>query len=93
MFYGAVLLAAATGNAALTCLGSLGAWLVARVQAGSVAGAVTSGGLTAIANAPNPAGLAILRGRFEDESVHRRWLLLAALPPTVMAIIGFRWWF
>jgi hypothetical protein len=35
-----------------------------------VAGAVTGGGLTVIANAPNPAGFAILRGHFEDGSDH-----------------------
>ena len=31
-----------------------------------VAGAVTGGGLTVIANAPNPAGFAILKGSFEE---------------------------
>ena len=91
VFYGAVLLTAVTDNAALTYLGSLVPGLSDEFKLALVAGAVTGGGLTVIANAPNPAGVAILRGRFEDESVHPLWLLLAALPPTLMAIIGFRW--
>jgi hypothetical protein len=91
VFYGAVLLTAVTDNAALTYLGSLVPGLSHEFKLALVAGAVTGGGLTVIANAPNPAGVAILRGRFEDASVHPLWLLLAALPPTCMAIIGFRW--
>ena len=54
-----------------------------------VAGAVTGGGLTVIANAPNPAGLAILRGHFPDDAVHPLGLLLAALPPTAVAAAAF----
>ena len=44
-----------------------------------VAGAVTGGGLTIIANAPNPAGVAILKSSFDDESVSPLGLLLAAV--------------
>jgi hypothetical protein len=43
-----------------------------------------------IANAPNPAGFAILRGHFEDNSIHPVGLLVAALPPTLTAILAFR---
>ncbi|WP_281269968.1 putative Na+/H+ antiporter [Crenobacter cavernae] len=43
-----------------------------------------------MANAPNPAGAAILRGHFEDEAIHPFGLLLAALPPTIIAILAFR---
>jgi hypothetical protein len=46
--------------------------------------------LTIIANAPNPAGIAILRGHFRDETVHPLWLLLAALPPTLVAVLVFQ---
>jgi hypothetical protein len=46
--------------------------------------------LTVIANAPNPAGFAILRGHFEDESVHPLGLFVAALFPTVTAILAFQ---
>jgi len=55
-----------------------------------VAGAVAGGGLTVIANAPNPAGFAILRDSFEEQSISPLWLLLAALPPTAVAI-GCLW--
>jgi Na+/H+ antiporter NhaD/arsenite permease-like protein len=54
-----------------------------------VAGAVTGGGLTIIANAPNPAGQAIL-GRFFDGSVLPARLLLGALVPTAIATLAFR---
>ena len=54
-----------------------------------VAGAVTGGGLTIIANAPNPAGVAMLRGHFEDESINPLGLFLGALPPTILAALGF----
>ena len=55
-----------------------------------VAGAVTGGGLTVIANAPNPAGLAILREHFKSNTVSPIYLLLAALAPTLIAVIAFR---
>jgi len=56
-----------------------------------VAGAVAGGGLTLIANAPNPAGAAILKSHFADHTIAPGRLLLAALPPTVVAIAVFRW--
>jgi len=43
-----------------------------------------------IANAPNPAGVAILKGKFDEGAVHAGKLLLAALPPTVVAAMAFR---
>jgi Na+/H+ antiporter NhaD/arsenite permease-like protein len=55
-----------------------------------VAGAVTGGGLTVIANAPNPAGVAILKGQFDEGVVHAGKLLLAALPPTAIAAMAFQ---
>ena len=55
-----------------------------------MAGAVTGGGLTVIANAPNPAGVAILKGRFDEGAVNADKLLLAALPPTMVAALAFR---
>jgi hypothetical protein len=54
-----------------------------------VAGAVTGGGLTVIANAPNPAGQAIL-SRFFDGSILPIGLLLGALPATFIAALAFR---
>jgi hypothetical protein len=47
-----------------------------------VAGAVTGCGLTVIANAPNPVGVSILKGRFDQGVVHTGKLLIAALTPT-----------
>jgi Na+/H+ antiporter NhaD/arsenite permease-like protein len=83
-------LTAVTDNAALTYLGSLVDGLNTEFKVALVAGAVTGGGLTVIANAPNPAGVAILRGKFEDQTVHPLGLLVAALPPTIVAILAFR---
>ena len=56
---------------------------------GLVAGAVAGGGLTVIANAPNPAGFAILRREFEDGAISPSGLFVAALPPTIVAILAF----
>jgi hypothetical protein len=47
-----------------------------------VAGAVTGCGLTVIANTPNPVGVSILKGRFDQGVVHAGKLLIAALTPT-----------
>ena len=54
-----------------------------------VAGAVAGGGLTVIANAPNPAGVALLRRGFEDESIGAGGLLFGALAPTAVAAAAF----
>ena len=89
VFYGATALTAITDNAALTYLGSLVEGLSDEFKYSLVAGAVTGGGLTVIANAPNPAGFAILRSHFADESIHPWGLFMAALLPTLMAIIFF----
>jgi Na+/H+ antiporter NhaD/arsenite permease-like protein len=89
VFFGAATLTAFTDNAALTYLGSLVQGLSDPFKYALVAGAVTGGGLTVIANAPNPAGLAILRGHFPDDAVNPLGLLAAALPPTVVAAASF----
>lgn len=90
VFVGATVLTAVTDNAALTYLGSLVDGLSDEFKYALVTGAVTGGGLTVIANAPNPAGMSILRGYFDDEAVHPLGLLLAALPPTLVAALAFR---
>ena len=54
-----------------------------------LAGAVTGGGLTVIANAPNPAGFAILKHYFPDGTISPLKLFLAASLPTVVAIFAF----
>ena len=90
VFYGATALTAITDNAALTYLGSLVVGLSDEFKVALVAGAVTGGGLTVIANAPNPAGAAILKGHFDDQTIAPGPLLLAALPPTLVAAAAFR---
>jgi hypothetical protein len=90
VYYGATALTAITDNAALTYLASLVPGLSPEFKVALVAGAVTGGGLTLIANAPNPAGAAILRGRFADETIRPLGLLAGALGPTLVAICAFR---
>jgi hypothetical protein len=90
LFYGAALLTSVTDNAALTYLGSVVSGLDAQDKVSLVAGAVAGGGLTVIANAPNPAGAAILRGAFPGGRISPLRLLLAALPPTLVAVLAFR---
>jgi len=90
VFYGATLLTAITDNAALTYLGSLVEGTTEEFRYALVAGALTGGGLTVIANAPNPAGLAILKDSFPDQAVSALKLFASAIPPTLVAIIAFR---
>ena len=90
LFYGAAALTAITDNAALTYLGSLVEGVTDEYKYALVAGAVAGGGLTVIANAPNPAGFAILKDNFDDQSINPLGLLLAALAPTLVAVISFR---
>ena len=85
LFFGALGLTAITDNAALTYLGSLIEGISDPAKYMLVAGAVAGGGLTVIANAPNPAGVALLKHGFEDESIGVGGLLLGALPPTAIA--------
>lgn len=90
VYYGATALTAITDNAALTYLGSLVDGLSDGFKYALVAGAVTGGGLTVIANAPNPAGYSILKSYFEHEEISALGLLASALPPTIVAIAAFR---
>jgi len=90
VFFGATALTAITDNAALTYLGSLVEGLSLEFKTALVAGAVTGGGLTLIANAPNPAGAAILKEKFADNAIHPLGLLVGALPPTMVAILAFK---
>src|SRR5664279_5698463 len=89
LFFGAIGLTAITDNAALTYLGSLIDGITDPAKYMLVAGAVAGGGLTVIANAPNPAGVALLKRGFEDESIGAGGLLLGALLPTAVAAAVF----
>ncbi len=90
VFFGATALTAITDNAALTYLGSLVEGLSDEFKIALVAGAVTGGGLTVIANAPNPAGISILKEHFPEQAIAPLGLLLGAIPPTIISIIAFR---
>jgi hypothetical protein len=89
LFAGALGLTAITDNAALTYLGSLIEGISDPAKYMLVAGAVAGGGLTVIANAPNPAGVALLKGGFADGTVGMGGLLLGALLPTAVAAAAF----
>ena len=89
LFFGALGLTAITDNAALTYLGSLIAGISDPAKYMLLAGAVAGGGLTVIANAPNPAGIALLRRGFNDESIGAGGLLLGAALPTAVAAVMF----
>jgi len=89
LFLGSTALTAFTDNAALTYLGSLVPDLSDESKYALVAGAVTGGGLTVIANAPNPAGFGILNGSFGETGISPLGLLFGALPPTIIAAALF----
>ena len=91
LFFGATGLTAVTDNAALTYLGSLVKGLSDPLKYALVAGAVTGGGLTVIANAPNPAGVGILQSArvFRGEGISPLLLLAGAAGPTIVAILAF----
>ncbi|MDE2296892.1 MAG: putative Na+/H+ antiporter [Burkholderiales bacterium] len=89
LFFGALGLTAITDNAALTYLGSLIDGITDPAKYMLVAGAVAGGGLTVIANAPNPAGVSLLRRGFADESIGALGLLAGAALPTAVAAAAF----
>lgn len=89
LYVGATALTGITDNAALTYLGSL-VELSDEQKYYLVAGAVTGGGLTVIANAPNPAGFGILKSNFGKDGISPIGLLKAALFPTALALIFFK---
>ena len=88
LFLGATFLTAFNDNALITYLATLVPNLADAFKVAVVAGAVVGGGMTVIANAPNPAGQALL-SRFFDGSVSPLRLALGALPPTVIAAVLF----
>ena len=89
LFLGATGLTAITDNAALTYLGSL-VELSDGQKYGLVAGAVAGGGLTVIANAPNPAGFGILKKSFGEDGISPLGILAGALPPTIVVMLCFQ---
>ena len=88
LFLTATMLTAFNDNALITYLATLVPTLGDELKLAVVQGAVVGGGLTVIANAPNPAGQALL-GRFFNGAVSPLGLMLGALPPTLIAAAVF----
>lgn len=82
-------LTAITDNAALTYLGSQVPTLSLTAKYALVAGSVVGGGLTVIANAPNPVGYGTLNASFGDEGISPWRLFISALIPTFISAICF----
>lgn len=89
MFSGALVLTSITDNAALTYLGAQVPNLSDSLKYALVAGAVVGGGMTVIANAPNPAGYSIFLSTFGRQGIHPLKLALGAVVPTLVAAIVF----
>jgi hypothetical protein len=89
LFVGATVLTAINDNALITYLATLVPNLGDELRLAVVQGAVVGGGLTVIANAPNPAGQALL-GRFFDGAISPLGLLAGALVPTILTAAVFR---
>jgi hypothetical protein len=92
LMLGATILTAFNDNAAITFLSTLVPNFTDPLKYAVVAGAVAGGGLTVIANAPNPAGLSILKKYFGNEVSPAGIVKFALLPTIVMLalFIGFR---
>jgi len=88
LMLGAMALTALNDNAAITYLCTLVPTFTTGMKYAAVAGAVAGGGLTVIANAPNPAGQSILNKHFDD-GVGAVGLLLGALAPTIISLLCF----
>ena len=89
LMIGATLLTALNDNAAITYLASLVPGFSDGLKYAVVAGAVTGGGLTVIANAPNPAGQSILQGQFGEGGISPVKLLISAIVPTLIMGAAF----
>ena len=88
LMVGATILTAFNDNAAITYLSTLVPTFTDGMKYAVVAGAVTGGGLTVIANAPNPAGQSILSKYFPN-GVSPGGLAAGALIPTLIMGLCF----
>lgn len=88
LILGATTLTAFNDNAAITFLSTLVPGFTDPLKYAVVAGAVAGGGLTIIANAPNPAGVSILKKHFNEE-VSPLGILAGALVPTAIMLMLF----
>ena len=88
LMIGATVLTSFNDNAAITYLASLVPGFSPSAKYAVLAGAVTGGGLTVIANAPNPAGQSVLSKHFEG-GVSPLWLAVGAIVPTLILGLAF----
>jgi hypothetical protein len=84
MMISATILTGFNDNAAITYLASLVPNFSTQLKYAVMAGAVTGGGLTVIANAPNPVGQSILGREFGEGGVSPLGLFVAAIIPTLI---------
>jgi hypothetical protein len=89
LLIGATILTAFNDNAAITYLATLVPNFSDSLKEAVVSGAICGGGLTVIANAPNPAGQSILQKHFPEGSIAPGGLFLAALGPTLVMLFFF----
>ncbi|MGD9685223.1 MAG: putative Na+/H+ antiporter, partial [Candidatus Obscuribacterales bacterium] len=83
-----IFLTAINDNAEITYLSSLIPNFSEAMKYAVIAGAVTGGGLTVIANAPNLIGVQTCRRYFED-GISPLWLFLGAFLPMVVMGLAF----
>ena len=88
LMFSATVLTALNDNAAITYLSTLVPGFTDSLKYAVVAGAVTGGGLTVIANAPNPAGQSLLKAYFSN-GISPLLLLAYALVPTIIMALCF----
>lgn len=82
------ILTAFNDNAAITYLSTFVPDFSDAMKYAVVSGAITGGGLTVIANAPNPIGQSILKHHFKS-GIEAGWLMGYALIPTLIAALMF----
>lgn len=85
LYLGALFLAPVTDNAAITALASQVETLTEASKYLIVAAALVGGGMTIIANAPNPAGFALLREHCPGGHLKPLYLVICGGIPTVVA--------
>ena len=88
VFLGSIVLTSFNDNAAITYLATLAPDFTDSAKYLIVAGAVTGGGLTLIANAPNLAGASILKPHFGN-AISPLHLFLGAIIPTSIAALCY----
>ncbi|KRH78642.1 hypothetical protein FERRO_16340 [Ferrovum sp. JA12] len=88
VYVGSALITAVTDNAALTYLGTLLPNPPENFKLALVKGAIAGGGLTLIANAPNPIAGKFLKPYFVHHRILAKELFKSALVPTLITLLG-----